>query len=172
MFILVANLMKTWWSPDRSLSKHEDNCCDCDCLCRRQWTRHEARARPLHPNNTMCYVGKYHILEWGGNSFLSVSEMRYEDDISPQSCSPSKYHDGEERKMNWLSVLCWNAEDKFSTQRCALSYLINFQRSNATNLMMLTIKRRRRKRMTLTKINIFYFRKTFDKAQLWFSYTI
>lgn len=164
--------MKKWWSPDRSLFKHEDNCRDCDPLCRRQWTRHETQARPLHPNNTMYYVGKYHILEWGRNSFLSVSEMQHEDDIWPQSCSPSKYHDGEERKKNCLSVLCWDAEDKFSTQRCALSCLINFQRSNATHLIMLTIKRRRPKRMTLTKINRFYFRKTFDKAQLWFSYTI
>lgn len=96
----------------------------------------------------------------------------FRDDISPQPCSPSKYHDGEERKRSWLSALCWDAEDKFSTPRCALSYLINFQRGDATNLTTLAIKRRRRKRMTLTKINRFYFRKTFDKAQLWFSYTI
>lgn len=156
MFILVANLMKKGWSPDGSLSKHEDNCRDCDRLCRGQWTRHE---RALCTQTAQCTMWESTTFwnEGGGNSFLSVSEMRHEDDISPQSCSPSKCHDGEERKRNWLSVLRWNAEDKFSTRRCALSYLRNFQGSDATHLVVLTITRGRRKRMTLTKINIFLF---------------
>lgn len=169
MFVLVANLMKKWWSPHRSLSLNMKTTAVTVTVFvgdNEQDTRHK---RALCAQTTQCTM-------WESTTFWNEEgeqfSICFRDDISPQPCSPSKYQDGEERKRSWLSALCWDAEDKFSTPRCALSYLINFQRGDATNLTTLAIKRRRRKRMTLTKINRFYFRKTFDKAQLWFSYTI
>lgn len=138
------------------LSKQKDNCSDC-CLCQIQWTRlFRDMSCPPYSHKTMYYVGKYHILGSGGTVLYLF--CRYGMQIM--------FH------CNLLGILITVLVDMWCVcqKEGEAPFIINPPSSRSYRTKIMTHKRERilTKRITITKINLFDFRKTLNKAQEWF----